>query len=73
MLGEQTDDLLDSNIIHYVIYKYWGNKKESKEIYTVISKLYFNICTSEQLAYYSQIRRYFFGMNSRIQSVKMNT
>ena len=62
VLGEQSDDLLDSTIIQYVIYKNSGNKKESKEIYTIIANLYLNICTSNELLYYSQVRRYFFGM-----------
>jgi hypothetical protein len=66
VLGEQSDDLLDSTIIQYVIYKNSENKKESKEIYTIISKLYLNICTSNELLYYSQVRRYFFGMNTDI-------
>lgn len=62
VLGEQSDDLLDTKILFYIIYKYWGNHSESKTIYNVIYKLYIDITTSD-ISYCSQIRRMFFGMD----------
>jgi hypothetical protein len=63
VLGEQTDDYIDSKVILYCICKFWGNKKEGRGIYNVIERLYIDICTSNNLPYYSQVRRMFFGMN----------
>lgn len=62
VLGEQTDDYIDSKVIYNCIYKYCGNMKESRQIYNIIEKLYIDICTSNNLPYYSQVRRMFFGM-----------
>lgn len=62
VLGEQTDDLLDTKILLYIIYRFWGNYVESKKIYNVIFKLYIDISISD-ISYCSQIRRMFFGMD----------
>ena len=63
VLGEQTDDYIDSKVIFYCICKFWGNMAESRGIYKVVETLYIDICTSNNLPYYSQVRRMFFGMN----------
>jgi hypothetical protein len=65
VLGEQSDDLLDTKILSYIIYRFWGNYEESKTIYNVIFKLYIDITTSD-ITYCSQIRRMFFGMDVNV-------
>jgi hypothetical protein len=62
VLGEQSDDLLDTKILSYIIFRFWGNQKESITIYNIIFKLYIDISTSD-ISYCSQIRRMFFGMD----------
>ena len=71
VLSEQTNDLLDSKMVLYIIFKFWGSVKESKEIFKIIEKLYFNICISSDEEYYSQVRRYFFGMDQNDNNISL--
>jgi hypothetical protein len=71
VLGEQTDDYLDSRLLSHIIYRYWGNYKESIGIFNVVYKLYIDITTGD-LNYCSQIRRMFFGMEPLLENCNCN-
>jgi hypothetical protein len=62
VLGEQTDDQLDTKLLSYIVYRFWGNHVESKQIFNVIFKLYIDVSISD-ISYCSHIRRIFFGMD----------
>jgi hypothetical protein len=63
VLGEQIDDFIDSSIILKCMHKYCGSYSKSRDMMKIVEKLYFDICTQDNLPYYSRIRRMFFGMD----------